>query len=295
MTGVSWRKTLLRCLAAIFAIILICIVIEGIAIRREIGEMTTAARIAVSGALAKFSNLEFGADDFKSLAYTDENLNIRNGEVYQRYLNYLHQIENKATSEGIYTYNSDIRAIVSQLRSSAEQYRSGSSNFCYTPMQFGYTYLDRKTVEDMFAEDMHEVVLANYHQDTDKGTNMYTLAFNGMDRVRLLGVDVTASQPILLYERDSDSTRSLQSVFGSTRDNILEMSGAHENALAEYDYVIAYDLVFTVHWEHETITPFFRNWQMVRDRIGKDYLNENGQLRITMNDITFSRRFILTN
>ena len=155
MTGVSWRKTLLRCLAAIFAIILICIVIEGIAIRREIGEMTTAARIAASGALAKFSNLEFGADDFKSLAYTDENLNIRNGEVYQRYLNYLHQIENKATSEGIYTYNSDIRAIVSQLRSSAEQYRSGSSNFCYTPMQFGYTYLDRKTVEDMFAEDMH--------------------------------------------------------------------------------------------------------------------------------------------
>ena len=42
----------------------------------------------------------------------------------------------------------------------------------------------------MFAEDMHEVVLANYHQDTDKGTNMYTLAFNGMDRVRLLGAQV---------------------------------------------------------------------------------------------------------
>ena len=127
------------------------------------------------------------------------------------------------------------------------------------------------------------------------GVNMYELAFTGMDRVRLNGVDVNVTGPILIYERNPDASRTFISLFGSNRTSALDMTGAHESSLREYDYVIAYDVEFVVHWKHETITPFFRNWADTRDRISSNYLNENNQLEIEMNDIVFQKRYILTN
>lgn len=307
MTGVSWRKTLLWCLAAIFLIILISAVIEGIAIRREIGEMNLSTRVAGDGALVRFSNLEFGATDFYAssgkgdLAYTSGAFNIKNDSTFNRYTLYLNALKDEANDAGIYTNNSDIKFIIEQLRESAEDYRRGRDDegsyvdYCYTPMQFGYSFLDEKMLEAIFEEDLRRIVTANYHQDEGNGVNMYELAFTGMDRVRLTGVDVNVTGPILLYERNPNATRSFSSLLGSSRASALDMTGAHESGLREYDYVIAYDVEFSAQWEHETITPLFRNWANTRDRIDASYLNGNEQLKVEMNDIVFQKRYILTN
>lgn len=314
MTGVSWKKTLLWCLAGIFLIILISVAIEGIAIRREIGEMNLSTRVAGDGALVRFSNLEFGDPEFydgsgkSSLAYTAGVFNIKDNNIHNRYKAYLSALEHEAINNGIYNRDSDIKFIIDQLRESADFYRAGHDDegsyvdYCYTPMQFGYSYLDPQMLTQIFYEDVSRVIRANYQQDNAERLNMYELAFTGMDRVQLdedkgyNGVTVNVTGPILLYERNPNNARTFLSLFGSSRAQAMNMTGAHESSLREYDYVIAYDVEFIVHWKHKTITPFFRNWAGTVDRISANYLNdEDHQLEIEMNDIVFQKRYILTN
>lgn len=295
MTGASWRKTLLYCLLGIFATILISIVVEAIAIRREIGEMTVLTRVAAGEAMSRFSNLEFAVDDFKDLAYSGDAFDMKVPENYSGYDSYLNSLTAQAKQAGIYTDDSDIKVILQQLRDSVDNYRKGRTNYCYTPMQFGYSYLDASYLRQIFAENVSSMVNSNYHQNREENLNLFTLAFVGNDRVLYDGVEVTISEPKLLLNRGEEG-KSFASLFGSSRSSIMDMTGEHENALKEYDYVIAFDVLFHVKWKHQTIMPFFRNWAFIQDRIDESLLNPvNGQLRINMNDIEYGRRFILTN
>lgn len=254
----------------------------------EMQDIDNAVRIAANDALTSFSNLDFGKGNGSAETY--DITQPENREFYEGYLN---QLEQESKSKGIFI-GSDMETILGFLKKSLKEFLNGKETV-FTPMQFGYTYLDESVMGKRFEQSVRKLIQQNY----SKENNGVELAFTGDNRIRVNDTEAKIVKgPVLLDLRGANAAghgehRSFGSIFGTARQEALEMVGEQEAGKPEYDYVIAYDIEFQVQWEHHTVTPFF-----LRNRYGDDkpgYLDDRDQLVIQMPKITYRKRYILTN
>lgn len=285
---------------AIFAVFVItwssCMIAEGFAIQNELHVLNTSMRIASTNALNTFQITQFsGFDDNVGVSYSMES-----DEYKANYREYLKEIEAQAKGQGLMTENGDITDILYFLNQEVDDFEDGNIDSVLSPFIFGWTYLDESKLEEEFEASLRKIIDYNYSPDSDTVDDV-SLAFTGRDVLRIAGVDAEVSGPYLLNLSNSASQTDPEyltylKLFGTNRQDALSMIDNNGNP-DMFNYVIAYDVKFSVDWEHHTITPLFST-------LGKSipstldmakYVNEKGQIKLPMEGRTISRRYVITN
>lgn len=141
-------------------------------------------------------------------------------------------VESQARSNGSYT---------PWLKESLNKITSTAGRMdMFTPLNFGLTYLDQVSYQNMFERALKDLVSYNYGTDTSPpefGTEWGTL--------RIDDVRVTVSDPIV--KNLAADNLLLQSIFGNSAVNT-----------GEFLYVISYDVKIEVYWSSITTTPAYR-------------------------------------
>ena len=295
--GVSLtRRTLINCLIMLAIGMAFCIIVEYSAILKEKADIESAVRISANYALSSFESLEFGKTRASTGVY-----NVKSTKLRSAYQTYLDTIKLSAKEQEIYD-GSDISVILDTLQSSLDNYATTGTIF--TPSQFGYAFLEDSTLQNTFNESVEKIIDYKYSEEKSG----LSLAFTGPDRVGLRSVKAEiVNGPYLLnlsngYRSGRNEYKTYASIFGTARKEALKMIGKHESSMTEYDYVIAYDVKFTVGWEHRTVTPLFKvppnkalPSTIFYNGVEVDLFNERNQLIIQEPEFTYIKRYIITN
>lgn len=284
-------------IAAVFVITFAsCTIAEGFAMQRELHVLDSSIHIASTNALNTFQITQFsGFDDNLGFSYSMDDKT--NKEAYRAYLQ---SIEEQAEDEGILTDNSDITDILYFLNKEVDDYENGDTDSVLSPFIFGWTYLDRDKLEKEFENSLRKIIDYNYNPDSDIVDDT-ALAFTGRNVLRISDVDVEVSGPYLINLSNSADPSDPEyltylKLFGTDRQEALEMVDDNGNP-DMYNYIIAYDVTFSVNAEHHTITPFFST-------LGKTipasldiskYVDERNQIIVPIKDRSISRRYVITN
>lgn len=298
VVGSFWKRVLIIVISVLLLNIVVCGVIEGVTIQQEQQNVLSATRVSANGALVNFNSLDFVNTANKSLSTYD----LRNSKYRNTYLSYLNTIEAKAKAAGIYQSANisdtkkygDVKTIIEFLLDSYNKYIAQTSqNIVFTPIQFGYTYLDKDKLTEDFTAYVEDIISANYSVQNNNAD--VALAFTGNNRVTLgrndgiNAVEISMSEPILITLQDDFTFKS---IFGTNREEALRKIGAISTDTS-YDYVIAYDVTFKVYWRHQTQTPFFRNFAVAQ--LLPNYFSQDGQLIIDIGEpVEYHKRYIIT-
>lgn len=285
-----FKKIALSVLIVLFLNIAVSSIVEINAINTSLHNIKIASNIASKYALNSFEITQFSGFDNNVGSVYD----IGNPQNRTAYENYLRNIETQGTVKNINKPGSDFSAIIYFLKSELERYDDFGGSVL-APFAFNWTYLEEKRLSDEFKRTVNNIIDANY---SPTGDDM-ALAFSGRDVVRITDAKAKIiNGPTLinlsegLANKNSPDYKTYLSLFGSTRQEAMAMHSSLSSVEDIYNYIIVYDVEFTISWEHHTITPFFNS---LNRAIPSQFVNEKGQIKLTMEPTKLIRRYVVTN
>ena len=282
-------------IAAVFVITFAsCTIIEGFALQNELHVLETSTRVASSNALNTFQITQFsGFDDNMGVSYS-----MDNDDYKRNYMAYLDSIKEQAKDANLLKENSDITDILYFLNQEVDDYEHGNTESVLSPFIFGWTYLDKAKLEDEFESSLGKIIDYNYSPDT---VDDIALAFSGRNTLRIKDVKVDVSGPFLVNmsnsaDRSDPEYLTYLKLFGTSRQEALEMIDDNGNP-DMYNYMIAYDVTFTVYPEHHTTTPLFSTLgkKIPASMHLSGFVDERNQIIVPLEAQTMSRRYVITN
>ena len=288
----NFRNTALVILAAIFLNIAVCSIIETNAINTSTHNLRTAMTISSQYALDSFQITQFsGFDDNLGSSYDISDSHNKNA-----YLDYLNSLQTQATSKGFTASGSDFQSIIDFLKDEVNSYDpSNPKSSVLAPFAFNWTFLEERRLENEFASSLNSIINANYNP-SDETVN--SLVFSGKNILRIKSAEAKiVDGPKLVNLADGLNPnnplyKTYLQLFGSKRAEAANMINGINSFEVMYNYVITYDVVFTVEWEHHTITPFFNSLNRV---IPSQYVDERGQIVIDMQPMVITKKYAILN
>lgn len=197
-------------------------------------------------------------------------------ERYGDYLGDLEQMYNSVT-----TTNSSFSRVLQFLKNNLAEYKSNKTHELFTPLQFGITYVDEDSLQSYMQEYLSKVIESNHFTSSD----IYS------DSVK---VTITSITPSLVNIKDSANSAIYLELFGiSNTEGLSSVEGLD----SMYDYVVKYDISFTVEWMHPTSSRLFNLGYLSNFRIdisGLD-LTDAEQIQFAGPDVEYSFTYVLTN
>lgn len=195
---------------------------------------------------------------------------------YEAYLSSLEQMY-----DSVATTNSSFSRVLGFLKDNLAEYKNNKTHELFTPLQFGITYVDETSLKSYMQEYLSKVIASNHFTSSD----IYP------DTVE---VTITNITPSLVNIKDSANSAIYLELFGiSNTEGLSSVEGLD----SMYDYVVKYDISFTVRWMHPTSSRLFnlgylRNFGI--DISGLD-LTDAEQIQFAGLDVKYSFTYILTN
>lgn len=296
-----FRNTALAIVVVIVLNILISSLTEWNAITTEIHALGSTARIASEHAIGEFEITQFsGFDD--NLGNTFDISDGHNSAEYRKYLQEL-EAEAKRKMRGTYN-NSDMQHIIMFLQEELSDFKTGRNKSVLSPFAFSFTFLEEKKLTSDFSETVRTLVRHNYEPTVKEMENspksINPLAFNGTGTVEITKATAKITEgPKLLdltggiYD-GTDKYAAFAKLFGTKNKNAMDMVNGVHLLHNMFNYVVYYDVEFTIEWKHHTRTLFFKAAGF-GESISGNFVDDQGQIAIPMKPIVLHRRYIVTN
>lgn len=219
-------------------------------------KLEVAVKLATNDALGQFQSLYSKHNDYFTEYSADD------------YLDYLSSVESQAQAMGLKAGSSDIYEIIGFLRENAYSLNPQAQ---FSPLQFDWTFLDERGVNRMFELASQQLMDYNLGSKGPQGKDGWELA-------KLLSASATIDGPKLIDLSSSANSTDFSKIFGTEqRAETLKNINNNDKFDVMYNYVIAYDCVFTIRWQHNTVSPFFQG------------------ISFEMPPIVLNKRYIITN
>ena len=296
-----FRNTALALLVVIGLNILISSLVEWNAITTEIHSLESTARVASEHAIGEFEITQFsGFDD--NLGNTFDISDHHNAAAYSNYLHEM-EIEAKNKMRGSY-HDSDMQRIVSFLSDELKDYKKGKAKSVLSPFAFSLTFLEEQKLMSDFNETVRTLVRHNYEPKSSEigkhKNSINPLAFNGTGTVEITKVTakITDGSKMMdltngIYE-GTEKYAAFGKIFGTKNKSAMDMVNGIHLMQNMFNYVVYYDVDFTIEWSHHTRTLFFKAAGF-GNMISGDFIDDQGQIAIPMKPIVIHRRYIVTN
>lgn len=289
-----FKNTALIILGVIFLNIFASSIIETNAMNTSIHNLRTAMTVSSKYALESFSITQFsGFDDNLGTSY-----NINNAHNKNAYINYLNSLEHQGNINGFTALGSDFQSTIDFLKNEVREYEPTNPNSSVLgPFAFSWTFLEQNRLEKEFGTCLKNIIDANYNAT---GNSQKSLSFSGVNVLRIKSVEaeiVNGPNLVNLTEGLNSSNplyKTYLKIFGSNKTQAVNMINGINAFEVMYNYIITYDVKFTVEWEHHTTTPFFNAGGMGRS-IASQYVNENNQIKINMEPMVITRQYTVLN
>lgn len=219
-------------------------------------KLEVAIKLGANDGLGQFQSLYSKHNDYFTEYSADD------------YLAYLNSIEAQAHSQGLKSGSSDIYDIIYFLRSNAHDPNPQAQ---FSPLQFDWTFLDERGLNRMYELAMKNLVDYNLGKKSNSGAG-------GFEQVQILSASAEISPPKLIDLTESSNKVDFAKIFGTEQKaETLKNINNNDKYDVMYNYVIAYDCVFTLRWRYNTRSPFFQG------------------IGFEMPPITLNKRYIITN
>lgn len=294
-----FKRTALTILAIFFLNIIISSIIEMNALTTSKHNIETAINIAGKYAVESFEITQYsGFDD-----NLGSNYDISDNHNQMALEQYYDEIERQSFIEGINTEGSDFRLTLEFLRNELDEYRSGNTSSVLSPFAFSWTFVEEERLNREFADTINRIVQANYNPGADVDDK--ALAFSGRNVLRITDTNARiVNGPTLInltegLDPSSPTYKTYLSIFGTSRNEAMMMYNNMNDIQQMYNYMIVYDVEYTVNWEHHTTTTFFKGTiPFVNGDVPifpPEYIDENDQIILTMSPITYTKRYVVIN
>lgn len=289
-----FRNTALILLAALILNILASSLIEMNAMSTSTHNLRTAITVASQYALNSFEINQFSGYD-KNLGGSYDIGDVHNRNAY---MNYLNSLEDQGRSYGFTASGSDFQSIIDFLKNEVSSYNpSNAKSSVVGPFAFGWTFLEKNKLEKEFEQCLRNIINSNYNPSNDNTT---ALAFSGLNVLRIKSVKAEILRgPNLVnlttgLNPKDPAYKTYLKLFGSTKTQSVNMINGINAFEVMYNYVITYEVRFTVEWEHHTVTPFFYAGELGRNLMSQ-FVNEKKQIKINMPTMIFTRQYTILN
>lgn len=296
-----FRNTALAIVVVIALNILISSLIEWNAITSEIHALESTVRVAGEHAIGEFEITQFsGFDD--NLGQTFDIDNTHNQTEYKQYLSTIkHEAQSKMGSK---YEDSDMQLILEFLEGDLTNFCSGQVHNVLSPFAFSLTFLEEEKLNTDFNETVTSLIEHNYNPKTDdiqkSEKSVNPLAFSGPETVEI----VRTSAKIIDGPKMLDLTQGVNTgtekyaafakIFGTENRAAMNMVNGIHLAQNMFNYVVYYDVEFTIDWNHHTRTLFYKSAGFGKHLAG-DYIDDRGQIVVPMKPIVLQKRYIVTN
>lgn len=296
-----FRNTALALVVVLALSMLISSLMEWNAMTTEIHALESTIRVASEHAIGEFEITQFsGFDD--NLGNTFDISDSHNASEYKYYLKQL-EIESKEAMRGDYV-GSDMEHIISFLGDELADYKSGDTESVLSPFAFSLTFLEEDKLTADFNETVSSLIRHNYNPtaqemgDSEKAIN--PLAFSGPGTVEITGASAKiVDGPKLMdltrgVHEGTDKYAAFAKLFGTENKGAMNMVNGIHLLQNMFNYVVYYDVEFTINWNHHTRTLFFKQAGF-GENISSEYIDDQGQIVLPMKPIVLHRRYIVTN
>jgi len=289
-----FRNTALIILGVLVLSIVFSSIVELNAMSTSTHNLRTAMTIASKYALESFEITQFsGLDDDVGSSY-----DISKPQYKNAYIAYLDSLEKQGRENGFTASSSDFQEIIGFLRDEVNSYDPSNPNSSVLgPFAFGWTYLEETRLQKEFEDCLTKIVQANYNPTGDE---VQSLAFSGTNVLRIKSVKVEITNGPKLVNLTSGMNpsdpvyKTYLKLFGSTKSDAVKIINGINAFDVMYNYVITYEVKFTVEWEHHTVTPFFNVSGMGR-KLASQYVDERNQIKIDMQPMVMTRQYAILN
>lgn len=287
-----FRNTALVILAVLILNIVVCSIIEMNAMNTSTHNLRTAMSVSSQYALESFQITQFsGFDDNLGSDY-----NINDAHNKDAYLRYLDSLQKQGEANGFTANGSDFQSIIDFLKGEVSAYDpSVSSSSVLAPFAFNWTFLEQERLQKEFSSSLNSIINANYNPSDDTAV---ALAFSGKNvlRIKSLKAEIIDGPKLVNLSDGLNPSnplyRTYLKLFGSKRTEAANMINGINAFEVMYNYIITYDVKFTVEWEHHTITPFFNSLDRV---IPSEAVDERGQIIIDMQPMVITKKYAILN
>lgn len=295
-TEYRWVKRVLFWIAfGMFFGIMTCVCIEAYNISIEKLDVEAATRLASKDAQTAFQSTGFGTSSEDSYGYSLV-FDIKNDAVAkQRYNTYLSTLKSQGISNGVYANDSKFKKNLDELMLSRDEYLNGTVDFVYTPFQYSLTFLEEETLQKRFDETVNQIIDTIYSStNLSRGILGTHNAFITSTSVEVDGPHLMDLSTAVNQDKQSKAYQSYLHLFGSSNQSALNMTNkSGNNNNSGYDYVVYYNVKYTVSWAHTTKTFFFKNHNL--KKVLPQIFNDQGYLVIPMGSITQERAYSVLN
>jgi len=289
-----FRNTALVILIVILLSLFSSMVVEINALNTSMHNLRTAMIVSSKYALESFSITQFsGFDDKMGSAYNIQDTHNRNA-----YISYLNSLEQQGNNHGFTALRSDFQSTIDFLKHEISAYSpSDPHSSVLSPFVFSWTFLEEKRLQKEFETCLQNIIDYNYNAT---GQSRQSLAFSGQNVLRLKSVTakITDGPKLVNLTEGLNAYNPLYKtylkLFGSTKTQAVNMINGINAFEVMYNYIITYDVEFSVEWEHHTVTPFFKAGGVGRT-IAPQYLNENSQIKMDMQPMVITRQYTVIN
>lgn len=296
-----FRNTALALVVVLALSMLISSLIEWNAITTEIHALQSTVRVASEHAIGEFEITQFsGFDD--NLGNTFDISDSHNASEYKYYLKEL-EIEAKEKMRGDYV-DSDMEHIITFLGDELTDFKSGDTDSVLSPFAFSLTFLEEDKLSADFDETVVSLIRHNYNPTSDEiGDNdkvIHPLAFSGTGTVEITDTSAKIIEGPKLMDltggihEGTDKYAAFAKLFGTENKGAMDMVNGIHLLQNMFNYVVYYDVEFTINWNHHTRTLFFKQAGF-GENISSSYVDEFGQIVVPMEPIVLHRRYIVTN
>jgi len=289
-----FKNTALIILAALILNIVVSSVVETNAMGTNTHNLRTAMLVSSKYALESFQITQFsGFDDDLGTSYNIGDINNKNA-----YLTYLNSLEQQGEANGFTANGSDFQSIIDFLRDEVNSYDPTSPNSSVLgPFAFSWTFLEERRLQNEFEKCLKNIIDANYNPS---GKNSTALAFSGTNvlRIKSAKAEIIEGPKLVNLTMGLNPADPLYitylKLFGSRNTQAVNMINGINAFEIMYNYIITYNVKFTVEWEHHTITPFFNAGGIGRS-LASQYVNEKNQIQIDMPQMVIIRQYAILN
>lgn len=289
-----FRNTALIILGVLILNIIASSIVEMNAMSTSTHNLRTAMTISSKYALESFQITQFsGFDDNLGTSYNISDTYNRNA-----YIAYLDSLEHQGEEIGFTASGSDFQSIVDFLRNEINSYDPTDPNSSVLgPFAFSWTFLEQNRLQREFETCLRNIINANYNPPDEYSQ---ALAFSGKNVLRIKSVKAEIIDGPRLVNLTTGLNpadpqyKTYLKLFGSTKTQAVNMINGINAFEIMYNYVITYNVRFTVEWEHHTITPFF-NASGIGRSIAPQYVNERNQIKINMPPMVIERQYAIIN
>lgn len=296
-----FRNTALALVVVLALSMLISSLIEWNAMTTEIHSLESTVRVASEHAINEFEITQFsGFDD--NLGNTFDVSDSHNAAEYKNYLREL-EYEAKESMRGDYV-DSDMEHILSFLGDELSDFKTGKTESVLSPYAFSLTFLEQNKLSSDFNETVTTLIRHNYNptvSEMGSGDNVVNpLAFSGPGTVEITGATAKiVDGPKMMdltngVHEGTDKYAAFAKIFGTKNKAAMNMVNGVHLVQNMFNYVVYYDVEFTINWSHHTRTLFFKQAGF-GENINSSYVDELGQIIVPMKPIVLHRRYIVTN